>query len=73
MTVSTPVLEPILEADRDECSCCHARTKLRRDIEAWWQPKSGFGYGTDCRLITLCEDCILTLQFFVEVSVRGRT
>jgi hypothetical protein len=74
VTDSTAVLEGVLEANRDECSCCRGRADLRQDMLAWWQPKPGFGYGPDGRLITLCEGCIVTLQFFVELppNFNGR-
>lgn len=55
--------------DTDICYCCmHRQKPLRHDIEAWWQPTPGHGYGQDGRLITLCLECIKTLQFFVELG-----
>lgn len=55
--------------DTDICFCCLGReVPLQHDIEAWWQPSQGHGYGTDGRLITLCLECIRTLQFFVELG-----
>jgi len=41
---------------------------MRADIEAWWQPSAGWGYGPEGKLISLCEECIKTLQFFIEVG-----
>lgn len=58
--------------DTDVCFCCLKRPAegavLRHDLLAWWQPTYGHGYGPDGKLITLCEDCVKTLQFFVELG-----
>ena len=63
----TPIIEFRPEADPERCACCGERAAdLRRNIEAWWQPSPGHGYGENGCLISLCADCILTLQFFVE-------
>ena len=71
--MTTTVLEGVrLEVNRDECSCCRGRDALVQDLIAWWQPKPGFGYGPDGRLITLCADCISTIQFFVELPPHAR-
>lgn len=56
--------------DTDVCFCCNLRngSPLEHDIRAWWEPSVGHGYGEDGRLITLCLECIRTLQFFVELG-----
>lgn len=60
---------PVAPADPSICSCCQdAKTAVRQDILAWWEPSPGWGYGPDGRLISLCEECIKTLQFFVEIG-----
>jgi len=61
-----------VDIDTDVCFCCLKRggADLRRDILAWWQPTYGHGYGPDGKLITLCEECVKTLQFFVELGGR---
>lgn len=60
---------PMQTLDTDICFCCNQRGGvLEHDIRAWWQPSPGHGYGPDGKLITLCLECIKTLQFFVELG-----
>jgi hypothetical protein len=58
------------EPDPGACFSCGGRESLRRDIEAWWQPREGWGYGPDHKLLTLCQPCLNSLQWFVELGGR---
>jgi len=68
MTTTLQSSKPAEALDTEICYCCMKREPLLRHLEAWWQPSPGHGYGTDGRTITLCQTCIETLQFFVEIG-----
>jgi hypothetical protein len=68
MTTTILSSKPERALDPDICFCCLQRVPLLRHVEAWWQPSPGHGYGQDGRTITLCDECIRSLQFFVELG-----
>jgi len=50
------------------CLCCGERQNVRRDLAPWWTPSPGTAYGP-AQTISLCEHCIHTLQWFVELRL----
>lgn len=58
------------EAVSTTCSCCLSKADVVEDIQPFWQPSPGFGYGPERARITLCRGCIRLVQWFVELGDR---